>query len=152
MSKGRRRYFQLAEANAQVVRLNTLFGLVMQLRGQLKDLYKKLEAGGCAPTNDRTEADRVPPELARDYAVFFGLADSLREQLEQIASTGCVIKDLDIGLVDWPALHGGREIWLCWKYGEPEIAYWHEIDGGFAGRRPVAELLASTPGPGGDPN
>ncbi len=151
MTKGRRRYFQLAEANAQVSRLNLIFSLIMQLRGQLKDLYQKLEEGGCAPTNEKSEASRVPPELQRDYQVFFGLADSLREQLEAVTATGCVIKDLDIGLVDWPALHGGREIWLCWRYGEPEVAYWHEIDGGFAGRRPVAELAAAQ-GPGGDPN
>ncbi len=150
MTKGRRRYFQLAEANAQVSRLNLIFSLIMQLRGQLKDLYQKLEAGGCAPTNEKSEASRVPPELQRDYQVFFGLADSLREQLEAVTATGCVIKDLDIGLVDWPALHGGREIWLCWRYGEPEVAYWHEIDGGFAGRRPVAELLAAAQG--SDPN
>jgi len=152
MSKGRRRYFQLAEANAHVTRLNTIFGLVMQLRAQLKDLYKRLDAGGCAPTNERSEESRVPDELRRDYAVFFGLADSLREQLEAITATGCVIKDVDIGLVDWPALHGGREIWLCWRYGEPEIGYWHEIDGGFAGRRPAAELEAPPPGLGSEPN
>jgi hypothetical protein len=50
------------------------------------------------------------------------------------------VKDIEIGLVDWPAMHEGREVLLCGKYGEREVASWHERDAGFAGRRPVAEL------------
>lgn len=140
-----KRYFRLDEVNSLVIRLNDLFSQVMQLRGQLKTLYAKLDEADCAPTNDPTPEDeaRVPPEMRRDRSVFYALAETLRERLEEIAATGCVIKDLEIGLVDWPALHHGREVWLCWKYGEREVYFWHDIHTGFAGRRPISELTES---------
>jgi hypothetical protein len=48
-----------------------------------------------------------------------------------------VLRDLDRGLVDFPSLRDGREVYLCWEEGEPEIAFWHEPDTGFGGRRPL---------------
>jgi hypothetical protein len=55
--------------------------------------------------------------------------------LEEICDEGCFLKDLDSGLVDFPTLWEGREVYLCWKLGEPEVEHWHEIEAGFAGRR-----------------
>lgn len=143
MSPGAKRYYQVADVNRHCARLNQLFSDVMQLRGQLKQLYATLEEAGHAPTNEATEEDeaRVPAELRRDRQVFYALADTLRETLEGIARTGCVIKDVEIGLVDWPAVHRGREIWLCWRYGETEVRFWHDQHTGFDGRRPVSELF-----------
>lgn len=143
MSAARKRYYEVSEVNRHCARLNGLFSDVMQLRGQLKTLYAGLEAVGHAPTNEATEEDeqRVPVEYRRDRQVFYALADTLRETLEGIAGTGCVIKDLEIGLVDWPAVYRGREIWLCWRYGETEVGFWHDHHTGFDGRRPVSELL-----------
>ncbi len=137
-----KRYFHVEEVNRQVGRLNQLFGDVMQLRGQLKTLYAGLDQAGYAPTNDATPEDEaaVPDEHKRDRQVFYAMADTLRDCLQAIAATGCVIKDLEVGLVDWPALHQGREVWLCWKYGEREVGWWHDVQSGFAGRRPVSEL------------
>ena len=137
-----KRYFTLAEANSRVPELSMLFGLVMQLRGQLKVLYQQLDEEGHAPSNDHDEEDisKLPPDIARLHRVFVGLADTLREQIEVIMATGCVIKDIETGLVDWLALFQGREIWLCWKYGETEVSHWHELNTGFSGRRPVSEL------------
>lgn len=137
------RTFTLAEANARVPELRMRFGLVMQLRGQLKVLYQQLDDQGYAPTNDTPEdGESLPPDIARMHKIFVGMADTLREQIEAIMATGCVIKDIELGLVDWPAYHEGREIWLCWKYGENEIGYWHERATGFDGRRPVSELCS----------
>ena len=143
MSGRRKRYYEVTEVNLHCARLNGLFSDVMQLRAQLKAIYARLDAVGHAPTNEATEEDeaRVPVEHRRDRQVFYALADTLRETLEGIADTGCVIKDLEIGLVDWPAFHRGREIWLCWKYGETEVRFWHDTHTGFDGRRPVSELV-----------
>ena len=55
--------------------------------------------------------------------------------VEAICDEGCFLKDLDSGLVDFPTLWEGREVYLCWKLGEPEVEHWHEIEAGFAGRR-----------------
>jgi hypothetical protein len=57
--------------------------------------------------------------------------------VEQLEGLGVLVKDLDRGLVDFPALRGGEEVLLCWEVGEDEIAYWHGVDEGFAGRKPL---------------
>jgi uncharacterized protein DUF2203 len=61
----------------------------------------------------------------------------LRESMLELRALEVVLRDLDRGLVDFPALRGGREVYLCWQEGEPGIGFWHEPDAGFAGRRPL---------------
>jgi hypothetical protein len=57
--------------------------------------------------------------------------------VEELESLGVLVKDLDRGLVDFPALRGDEEVLLCWQVGEDEIAYWHGVEEGFAGRKPL---------------
>jgi hypothetical protein len=64
-------------------------------------------------------------------------ATALREAIEGVLETGCLVKDLDIGLVDFPTLLRGQEVCLCWKLGETGIAFWHGVDEGFRGRKPI---------------
>jgi hypothetical protein len=67
----------------------------------------------------------------------------LRQTLDSIHELGCLVKDLDTGVVDFPTLHRGREVCLCWRLGEAEIGWWHGTEEGFAGRKPIdAEFLA----------
>jgi hypothetical protein len=61
----------------------------------------------------------------------------LKEAIEGIQERGCVIKDLDIGLIDFPTLFHGEEVYLCWKLGESGIQYWHGVHEGFRGRKPI---------------
>ena len=65
------------------------------------------------------------------------LADAIRTALERIHATGCVVKDLEVGLLDFPALIGNEEVYLCWRLGEDRIRFWHRQDEGFAGRKPI---------------
>ena len=58
---------------------------------------------------------------------------------------GCLIKDLDIGLIDFPTTYRGEEVYLCWKLGEPGIEYWHGVDEGFRGRKPIDQDFLDTP-------
>ena len=57
--------------------------------------------------------------------------------VHQVQATGALFKDINLGLLDFPALKDGREVYLCWKYGEGDIAFWHEIEAGYAGRRSI---------------
>jgi len=66
-------------------------------------------------------------------------AANLKTIVHDIQELGCVIKDLDIGLVDFPTLFRGEEVYLCWKLGEPNIKFWHGMQEGFAGRKPTDE-------------
>jgi len=63
--------------------------------------------------------------------------DRLEDLVGKIQATGAVIKDVNSGLVDFLALREGRQVYLCWRYDEGEIRYWHDIDAGFAGRTPI---------------
>ena len=65
------------------------------------------------------------------------LADIMKTNLEKILSTGCLIKDLDVGLLDFPSVIGNEEVYLCWKLGEDRIRYYHRQDEGYAGRKPL---------------
>ncbi len=64
-------------------------------------------------------------------------AEELKDALTQIEASGCLIKDLDVGLIDFPCLVDDREIYLCWKLGETAIRFWHNTDEGFQGRKPI---------------
>jgi hypothetical protein len=61
----------------------------------------------------------------------------MRRTIATLRGLGVEVKDLNVGLIDFPARFRGREVYLCWRRGEERIAYWHEIDAGFAGRQPV---------------
>ena len=61
----------------------------------------------------------------------------LKSSIEAVQDTGCLVKDLDIGLVDFPTLLRGVEVYLCWKLGEPAIEFWHGVEEGFRGRKPI---------------
>ena len=64
-------------------------------------------------------------------------AEALNDLHRELLATGCVLKDWHSGMVDFPAVHEGRRIWLCWRLGEPAVAHWHEWHAGIAGRRPL---------------
>jgi hypothetical protein len=64
--------------------------------------------------------------------------EKLDALVHRILETGVLIKDVNIGLLDFSALKDGREVYLCWQHGEGEIAFWHEVDAGYAGRQPIS--------------
>jgi len=68
------------------------------------------------------------------------IAEQLSQTVDEIQQTGCVVKDLDTGLVDFPSLRRGEKVYLCWKLGEERIGFWHGIEEGFAGRKPLDDV------------
>ena len=69
-----------------------------------------------------------------------GLIDQMAAGVARIDALGLTLRDIEHGLVDFPALVAGRQVWLCWQRGETAIGWWHGLDTGFSGRRPLAEL------------
>lgn len=65
--------------------------------------------------------------------------DALRRAVRAILELGVQLKDLEMGLVDFLSIHKGREVFLCWRQGEDDIRFWHDLDSGFAGRRPIED-------------
>jgi hypothetical protein len=82
--------------------------------------------GDLSPGEVRDAAAAVEREVA-----------TIAECVAALEAAGVQVKDMDEGLVDFPARHAGRDILLCWKVGEPAVSYWHGLDEGFAGRKPL---------------
>jgi hypothetical protein len=96
---------------------------------QLTALAAKIQwAGGMTIEYEQTAKVR----FERDH-----LAESLKAALEKIQATGCVVKDLEAGLLDFPAVIDNQEVYLCWRLGEERIRFYHRQDEGFAGRKPL---------------
>jgi hypothetical protein len=66
--------------------------------------------------------------------------DQMQAAVTRLDRWGITLRDIETGLIDFPALVSGRQVWLCWRLGEAEVAWWHELTAGVAGRRPLAEL------------
>jgi|SRR5271157_3250411 len=128
--------FTLAEAESLIPLLERLLGEALAMKteyeeaeGILQSLNARVAMMG-GVRMDRGQA--IDARSRREVA-----AARLRHALEQVQETGCVVKDLDIGLVDFPAMRRGVEVCLCWKMGERSIGYWHGVDEGFRGRKPI---------------
>ena len=122
-----KRLFTVKEANKLIPFLNTTIAA-------LRRVNDKLET---ASLEGPTEEDitllggvLVNRNHIRLLTAFQGLTD-------EIHAEGCRLKDVGSGLVDFPTVWKGREVYLCWQFGEPEIQHWHELEAGFAGRHPL---------------
>lgn len=138
-----KRYFTLAEANGMIPDLEAAFSGLLQIRFHMRTVYSRLESSGWAPRGESFDLapDGAPPEAVSQRASLKVLMSTFRDGLEALESRGCLVKGVEPGLVDWWARSAGREVLLCWRIGEKEVRWWHDPDAGFAGRRPIADLV-----------
>ncbi len=92
-------------------------------------------AGG--PTEDHLAGD---PEVRILRLRMQGVIDRMQAGVARIDELGVTLREIETGLIDFPALATGRQIWLCWRLGEGDIAFWHELGDGFGGRQALADL------------
>jgi hypothetical protein len=123
------RHYSPEEASALLPRVSELLERMRAARDRLGDADARAALAEAGQSNGGGEPGKVVSE---------GFLE-LRQSMLELQEHGIVLRDLDRGLVDFPALREGREVYLCWEEGEPEIGYWHEPDAGFAGRRPLVD-------------
>jgi len=129
------RHFTPEEANAELEHVRPL---VEQLVAARQEHAAALERQEELERKIRGNGGGIPPaELAAATAEVDAVARRLAKLVDEIAAHGAQVKDLDTGLIDFPALRGGETVLLCWQLGEDEIRFWHGTDDGFAGRRPL---------------
>jgi hypothetical protein len=128
------RYFTLEQARASLPHVRALLEQAQRLKARVDELSAGMAESATATLGDgRHPANGSHPQrLELENALH-----QLEEAVRQVEATGCIVKDIDAGLVDWPHLRDGREVYLCWHLGEPDIMYWHEVDAGFRGRQPI---------------
>jgi hypothetical protein len=93
------------------------------------------------------ESDDGSTDVRRAKALFRGFYEALSDEIEQIRALGGEVKDIEQGLVDFPARRRGEDILLCWRLGEKTIGFWHGLESGYAGRRPIDDDVARAPQP-----
>jgi hypothetical protein len=128
-------YFTLDEANAALERVRPLAEQMVERRRAMLVAQAREEELGARVAGNGGGID--PGEPARAEAAVEEEAKAIAELVDEIHSLGAQVKDIDTGLLDFPSLREGEEILLCWRVGEEDIRYWHTLDGGFAGRRPL---------------
>lgn len=125
------RYFTLEEANAALAIIRPLMDEVQSIRRRIlatrPDVWGALERS--AGNGGNAALSKAVDEFQR-----------LDDLVHKILATGAEIKDLGRGLLDFRTYRTDREVYLCWMHGEAEIAFWHEIDTGFAGRKPIDQF------------
>lgn len=119
-----KRYYTPGEANRAIARIEPL---VRDL-SERAEVLRGLNPGG---RDERPQVDSlVIPQYFRELL-------ALSQDMKRLRAYGCVLKDLQSGIVDFPARLEGREVLLCWRLGEESISHWHELDAGFRGRQPI---------------
>jgi hypothetical protein len=138
-----KKYFTAAEANAALPLVRAIVADIVTLAGDLRDRHERLTHIPPARTHALTDAHQE--ELALIESELERGQEQMREYEKELHKLGVELKDFFTGLVDFPCLMNGREVYLCWRLGEPEVAHWHELEGGFAGRQKLlADAARST--------
>ena len=156
------RFFDLDEANDTLPEVRTILESLRDEREELirlRDRVVELQAAETSPSETPTEANvgrqgRAPepaepsesadastdPEVRVLRLRMQGVIDQMQAGVARIDELGITLREIQTGLIDFPALASGRQIWLCWRLGEDEIGSWHELSEGFGNRHALADL------------
>lgn len=126
--------FTQEEANALLPRLSDILLQIQESKVKHDQLQEKAaEYAQRMSSNGHV----IEKELNETRQELEQAATALNSLIERVRELGCEVKDIDQGLVDFRTVRDGREVYLCWKLGEPDVRWWHELETGFAGRRPL---------------
>ena len=122
------KFFTIQEANEALNLIRPLMDEIQAIRQKILD--KQPSTWTAIEKSVGNGGNRTLSRMVQDF-------ERLDALVHRILDLGAQIKDINIGLLDFSAMKEGREVYLCWKYGEGDIAFWHEVDAGFAGRQPI---------------
>jgi hypothetical protein len=158
------RFFDLDEANALIPEVRTILQSLRDERAELirlRDRLLLIEAAADTPAQAPTEAnvggptraaepaepaesEEEPPGRSAERRILRlrmqGVIDQMQAGVARIDELGITLREIETGLIDFPALVTGRQIWLCWRLGEDDVEWWHELGDGFGGRQALIEL------------
>lgn len=120
------------QANRALPLVRRIVEDVVRVHGRWREVVQELELLASGVRADRPDARVVA--LEREAQALASDLDAFERELDAL---DIALKDREVGLVDFPGEQEGRRVWLCWRLGEPAVRYWHDLDAGFAGRRPL---------------
>lgn len=124
-------YFTLQQARDALTKIRPLMDEIQGIRKEI--LARRPDVWPVVERAAGNGGSQVASKLVREF-------ERLDALIHQVQDTGVLFKDINLGLLDFPALRNGREVYLCLKHGEKDIEFWHEIEAGYAGRRPIASF------------
>ena len=125
-----KKYFTVDEAEAMLPDIENRLKILLSLRKAIQMMRTVKITYEEASQENYMQGMRIQKEYHRILSEFY-------DSLIHLEEMGCLVKDMEVGLVDFYSLHKGREIFLCWRSGEKRIEYWHEVSGGYVGRKPI---------------
>lgn len=128
---GPRKRFTLAESNKALPLVRRIVRDIVASHRRAADMQTRLESAAAVKDTMALQAEME------------GAVDRIQEYVEELQAVGCELKDYEVGLIDFPGRHQGRDVCLCWRLDEEKVEYWHEIGSGYAGRRHVTTLEES---------
>lgn len=137
-SKAQAKYFSVAQANAALPLIRIIIRDITTLAEELKERHsrlQRLQEAGRLDSAHQEEVQSMVEEFERGQ-------EKMAELIEELHTLNVEMKDPFSGLVDFPSMMDGRVVYLCWKQGEAEVAHWHELWAGFAGRQPLTPRCA----------
>jgi hypothetical protein len=144
------RFYSIDDASSRLPEVRDVLLRLRDQRAQLVELrdraVERLAAVGVRSAGEGGEIDvdealvSSDAELRRLRLRMQGVIDQMQAAVSTLDGWDVVLRDIPTGLVDFPALVSGRQVWLCWRLGEDEVGWWHELEAGVAGRKPLIEL------------
>jgi len=131
------RFYGLDEANEQLAEVRPL---LERLAAQRLDLIRLRDRAVTVGSGASADAEDTDDELRNLRLRMQGIIDQMQAAVSRIDALGIVLRDIETGLIDFPALVAGRQIWLCWRLGEGDVGWWHDLSSGFSARQPFSEL------------
>lgn len=121
------RHFTVDEANAELERLEPMLKTLRDAKSELLDDEAREALSDASPTNGGGDPGK---QVGKAFL-------EVRRILVELTEMGIVVRDVDRGLIDFPSLIDGDEVYLCWELGEERIEFWHDLESGFSGRQPL---------------
>jgi len=140
MERIRNKIFSVDEANALIPFLEEALDSLSATGREIASLRNEVQVLSAIEGSGATSRNQDVRHLREKEAQSARLLDQFREALLHVASRGCILRDLDLGLIDFYTMSRDRVVCLCWRRGEARVMHWHPVDEGFSGRRPLAEL------------
>lgn len=131
------RFYGIDEANEQLVEVRPL---LERLAAQRLDLIRLRDRAVTVGSGASGDAEDTDDELRNLRLRMQGIIDQMQAAVSRIDGLDIALRDIETGLIDFPALVAGRQVWLCWRLGEDDVAWWHELSSGFSARQPFSDL------------
>jgi len=127
--------FTVGEANKELPRITDLVKRLREVKAMLEKQEVQIDA--LELVTETRETGNARNELSEKVSSYNDLVQEFYDHIDEINAVGCVLKDLEIGLIDFYSLYDDRIVFLCWQVGEEKVEHWHEIGSGFIHRQPV---------------